>query len=314
MILSIVTTLYRSEAFIEEFHSRISAVARLVAEDDYELVFVDDGSPDKSLERAVQLAQTDPHVKVVELSRNFGHHKAILAGLAESSGEVVYLTDVDLEEQPEWLLAFKEQLDDSGADVVYGVQEVRSDAKITPSSGALFWKMLNLFSDQHIPANPMTCRLMTRPYVNALLSVGDRVLFLAGTFAWAGFKQVPLHFTKSERPDQSKSSYSLTKRFALMLNSMTSFSAFPLYCTFCFGFAISVCSFALGVFYLLRKIIYPEYILSGFTTQIVIILFLGGVIITSIGLVGIYVAKIFQEVKRRPLYIIRKIHGTKKCL
>lgn len=299
--------MYRSSHFLPEFFQRIVAVAKELTSD-YEIILVNDGSPDDSLNIALQLQVENPKVKVVDLSRNFGHHAAIVAGLENAKGEYVFLIDCDLEEQPEWLSEFYKMMEEKGVDVVFGVQETRVSSKLSGFFGELFWKSLNIMTNLSIPHNPMTCRLMNRVYVDALLSVGDRVLYLAGVFAWAGFKQEPLHLVKIPRPLAQKSTYNLSRKLMQVVDSFTSFSVSPLTLIFLSGLFIWVSSIAYGTFIVIRKIIEPEVVLSGFTSIMLSIWFLGGFMIAAVGIIGLYIAKIFQEVKRRPLFITKKIY------
>ncbi len=164
MKLSIVSTMYRSSSFLEEFAARIASAAEKITRD-YELILVNDGSPDDSLDVALRLQERNPNIRVVDLSRNFGHHAAIVAGLKDAVGDRVFLMDCDLEEQPEWLSFFEEEMGRSGADVVYGVQKERVGSWASNIAGELFWRGINVFSSVRIPRNPMTCRLMSRAYV-----------------------------------------------------------------------------------------------------------------------------------------------------
>lgn len=308
MKLSIVSTLYCSAPFLEEFYRRVSAAAHLMAGEDYEVIFVNDGSPDHSLQLALKLQDKDNHVQVVDLSRNFGHHAAIVAGLEHSRGELIFLLDCDLEEQPEWLAQFVEKMEETHADVVYGVQLERVSSPVSNFLGEAFWSSLNIMSNVRIPHNPMTCRLMSRQYVDALLRVGDRVLYLAGVFAWAGFTQAPLALKKTPRPKAHKSTYSLSRKLLQVADSFSSFSVAPLSLIFTTGLIIWLGSIIYGLCLLVQKLINPEIILSGFTSVMLSLWFLGGTIILFLGILGLYVAKIFHEVKRRPLYIVRNFH------
>src|SRR4051812_38723578 len=164
MRLSIVTTLYRSAAHLAEFHRRITAAALQVT-DDYELIFVNDGSPDDSQAVAVELSKSDPKLSVVELSRNFGHHKAIMTGLQRARGEWVFLIDCDLEEEPELLLPFWKEAEDKASDVVFGVQRHRKGGWFERLSGAIFYWLINRLSTYPVPPNLVTVRLMRQSYV-----------------------------------------------------------------------------------------------------------------------------------------------------
>jgi len=311
MRLSIVTTIYRSEPYLKEFHQRAHTAAKSLAGDDFEIIFVNDGSPDESLALALQLQSRDCHVQVVELSRNFGHHAAIVAGRAQARGDQMFFIDSDLEEEPEWLLQFAEKMEASGADVVFGVQQGRVASFWSNFSGELFWSALNFLSSTPIPHNPMTCRLMRRCYVDALLEVGDRVLYLAGTFAWTGFKQMAIPLMKTPRPILHKSTYDLSRKLMQVADSFSSFSIAPLSLIFFAGLLIWFGSVLFGLGLVIRKLIEPDMVLTGFTSIMLSIWFLGGSIILVLGVLGMYVGKIFQEVKRRPLYIIKNIYKGK---
>ena len=174
MKLSIVTTLYKSSPYIDEFYARISKEAQKIT-DDYEIIFVDDGSPDDSLQKAVALYEKDSKVKVIELSRNFGHHKAIMTGLSHAKGEFVFLIDSDLEEEPELLGKFWEELHkEKELDVVFGVQESRKGGWFEKWSGEMFYKVFNYFSGVKIPKNFLTVRLMKQNYVKNLTSFQEK--------------------------------------------------------------------------------------------------------------------------------------------
>ena len=306
--LSIVATMYRSALTIAEFHSRISAAASAIT-DDYEIVLVNDGSPDDSADIATRLCASDPRVVLVDLSRNFGHHAAILAGLSQARGAQIYLTDIDLEEQPEWLGLFHRAAQDHQADVVYGVQQKRVGSALDNFLGGALWKLLNAGSLVPIPADQMTCRLMSRRYLDGLLQVRDKVLYLGGLFPWAGFRQVPLPLVKGTRKNGTRSSYGLGRKLRQAVDSVTSFTAAPLTLFFLTGLAVWFGSLVYGGYILARKLLTPDLIVSGFTSLMFSIWFLGGLIIVGIGLVGQYLSKIFQETKDRPIYIIRAVIG-----
>ena len=305
MKLSIVSTMYRSAPFIAEYYDRMSKAAASATQD-YEIVLVNDGSPDDSLERAIALAQTDPHVKVVDLSRNFGHHYALVAGLTQAEGERIFLIDIDLEEQPEWLAHFLTEQERSQADVVFGVQRVRVGGFFTRHLGGMFYKLFNALSETKIPENLCTVRIITRDFACALLTLRDRNLFLAGNFAWTGFRQLPIPVQKERRP--SASNYNLRRTLRLFFDAISSFSSYPLRAIFVTGLIISIISGSVGIEMAIRKLLYPEAVALGFSSIIVSIWFLGGLIIFFLGVIGLYLSKIFVEVKDRPQFIIRKVY------
>ena len=305
MKLSIVATLYQSAPYIAEFHQRASAAASQLVGDDYEIVLVNDGSPDNSLDLAVQLAECDGHVVVVDLSRNFGHHKAMMAGLEKAFGDLVFLIDSDLEEESEWLQRFSGIMETERADVVFGVQELRKGGLIERWSGELYYSVFNWLSNIDHPRNITTARLMSRRYVNALLGFRERELVISCLWVITGFKQVPCVVKKH---GSSETTYSLAKKLAHATNSITSFSEVPLRLIFYMGALIFASSLAY-TFVLAFSRIFLSHPVDGWTSVMVSIWLLGGLVISFVGIIGIYLSKIFAETKQRPYTIVRKIYG-----
>jgi len=302
--LSVVTTLYQSSRYLDEFHRRAAAQARALAGESYELVFVNDGSPDDSLEAALRLQRADPHMRVIDLSRNFGHHRAIMTGLAAARGALVFLIDCDLEEQPEDLARFHAELQASGADTVVGVQARRAGGLFRRASGNAFYRIFNLLSPQPVLANQVIARLMTRRYVEALVAHRDREIFLAGLCALAGFKQVPLAVQKLAKGDTT---YTLERRVAAFVNAVTSFSAKPLVYVFYLGCLILAASAIAATALVIRRLFFGV-LFPGWPSLIVAVCFFGGLTVFCLGLIGIYLAKVFAEVKERPYTIVRQVY------
>jgi putative glycosyltransferase len=301
--LSIVTTLYRSAPHLKEFYRRARAAAETITSD-YEIVFVNDGSPDDSLFMALELFERDPRVRVVDLARNFGHHKAMMTGLRHARGQLVFLIDADLEEDPELLTAFAATLDTAAADVVYGVQAERRGDWFERWSGRIFFKLFNMMSDYPIPENLVTVRLMTRRYVSALLSHGEREMVISGLWVLTGFRQMPIAITKHS---QSKTTYSLWRKIAVLVNSVTSFSSRPLIFIFYLGVAIGALAAAAALYLVIRRVFFGV-LLPGWPSLIVSVWLLGGMILACLGIIGIYLSKIFIETKQRPYTIVRSVH------
>jgi putative glycosyltransferase len=307
MKLSIVTTLYQSAPYIEEFIRRATDAAKSMT-DDYEIVLVNDGSPDNSLVLAVHLAELDSHVIVVDLSRNFGHHKAMMTGLSHSYGEQVFLIDSDLEEEPEWLLSFSAQMERDRCDVVYGVQDQRRGGLFERWSGEWFYRFFRMLTGLTLPENIVTARLMTRRYVDALLRHDEREVFLAGLWHITGFDQRSQTIKKH---NTSGTTYTLRRKMSVLVNSVTSFSNAPLKAIFYVGVAISLLAGGYTT-YLIINWLFLAQPLSGWTSVMASIWLLGGSIISFIGVIGIYLSKIFSETKHRPYTIVRQIYGKKE--
>ena len=307
MDLSIVTTMYYSAPYLEEFYDMITTIARKIT-DDYEILFVNDGSPDNSLDIAISLYERDDSVRVIDLSRNFGHHKAIMTGLAYAKGELVFLIDCDLEEEPELLGKFYDEFKGSDADVIYGVQQVRKGGFLEKISGNIFYWMFNLLSSYSVPANLITARLMTKRYVASLVEHRDREIFLAGLWVITGFKQNPLLVDKHSK---GSSAYDLGRKISIFVNSITSFSSKPLILIFYLGSAI-LCFSSLATLYLIIRRLFFGALLAGWPSLMVTIWFLGGLTIFCVGVIGIYLSRIFTETKERPYTIIRQIYERSK--
>lgn len=308
MKLSIVATLYQSAPYIDEFCSRASGTAQQLAGDDYEIVLVNDGSSDNSLELAIRLCESNSQVIVVDLSRNFGHHKAMMTGLAHAKGEQVFLIDSDLEEEPEWLLSFDEQMQREHCDVVYGAQGQRKGGFFERWSGHWFYSFFHTLTGLALPENIVTARLMSRRYVQALLLHDEREVFMAGLWHITGFDQRPQTVKKH---NTSETTYTFRRKMSLLVNSVTSFSNAPLIGIFYIGLTISLVAGGYTA-YLFAYWLFLAKPLSGWTSVMASIWLLGGLIISFIGVVGIYLSKIFSETKRRPYTIIRQIYGKQE--
>lgn len=304
MLLSIVATLYNTEPHLLEFYQRITQCAQEITHD-YELILVNDGSPDNSLELAVSLHEKDQRVKIIDLSRNFGHHRAMMTGLSYALSDYVFLIDSDLEEPPETLKLFWEEI--QGAkdfDVVFGVQGKRRGGWLERVLGTLYYKLVNWLSDIKIPENFLTVRLMTQRYTRNLVQYRERELNFSVLTELVGFKKKKIVVEKSIT---GPSNYSTLKKFSVLINGVTSSTNRPLWLIFYLGLAITLVSSIFVVKLLIDKGLYGVG-LAGWTSVIVAIFFFGGLIIFVLGIIGIYLSKIFIESKNRPYVVIREIY------
>jgi putative glycosyltransferase len=306
MKLSIVTTLYRSAGTIDEFYRRSIKAAEALGYD-VEIVMVNDGSPDDSLERALCLQRDDPRLVVVDLSRNFGHHKAMMVGLSHARGDRVFLLDSDLEEEPEDLSRFHERFAQGDCDVVYGVQERRRGGPLQRLPGEFFFFFGQLLSDQPLPRNAVTSRLMTRDFVRALIRHRDREFVILHLMQFAGFRQVPVLIHKLSR---SPSTYTTRMLIGMAVKFLTTTSTRLLYLILYVGILIFGMSTAVIIYYVSRYLASGVGV-DGFTSQIVSIWFLGGLITLILGIQGIYIANISAETKRRPYAVVRRVHRAR---
>jgi putative glycosyltransferase len=305
---SVVSTMYRSRGFLERFLADTLLSLRDIGAGEFEIVLVNDGSPDDSVAYALERQRDIPQLVVVDLSRNFGHHHAMQAGLRVARGRQVFLIDCDLEVSPSTLVQFAAKQAATGADLVFGYQEARKGGWFERVSGGIFWNGFNVLSDTKIPENILTERVMTRRYVDALLSLGDHNVFLGGMMSWTGFDQIGIPIPKKQRHGQS--TYSLLKRVQLMVNAVSSFSARPLTWMFSVGMVMTLASFTYVVYLVFRRLLFGDALL-GFTSIMGMMAMTLGVLTTGMGLLGIYLGKVFNQVQRRPNYIIRDVHRAR---
>ena len=304
MYLSVVTTMYYSAPYIQEFYTRISKSAKEIT-DDYEIIIVNDGSPDESLDIAVKICYSDSKVKVIDLSRNFGHHRAMMIGLRYAKGEKIFLIDCDLEEEPELLNLFHSVYEANiSCDVVYGVQEKRKGTWFKRLSGEIYYWALKNITGIDFPKNVLTARLMSRRYVKSLTKHQEREIDMAGLWYITGYTQIPVPVMKYSK---GSTTYSIQKRIRMFINGIVSFTDRPLIGIFYTGLLICIISGAIGCHLLIRKI-FLGVGLEGWTSLMASIWFLGGLVILFIGIIGIYVSKIFIETKQRPYAVIRSIY------
>ena len=306
-MLSVVSTLYHSENFVEPFCKRVQAVLSEMGIADYELILVNDGSPDGSLQKALHLRAADPRIRVADLSRNFGHHQAIRTGLQLCRGDLVFLIDSDLEEPPELLSTYFQHLhtEKHTWDVVYGVQGSRKGRAFERVSGKIFYKMLRRISGVNYPADSLTARLMTRPYLEAVLSFPERDLELWSIFLLAGFRQKPVVSVKA---DKGSSAYTFTKKLRMAFHTLTSLTDKPLYWIFFTGLFLVLGSVVLWLVLLFSFLFIQVWWYSGRWLTLSVIIWVGGMIMCSIGMVGIYLARVLREVQQRPAGIIRHFY------
>ncbi len=299
-----MTTLYHSAPYIDEFYRRASLAAKRLVDDDYEVVMVNDGSPDSSLEKAIRLTDNNPQTVVIDLSRNFGHHKAMMTGLMHTKGEHVFLIDSDLEEEPEWLLSFSEQMAAEGCDMVYGIQRNRRGGAFERFTGAVYYSIFRALTGIKQPNNIVTARLMTRRYVQALTSHQENEINFGALAIVTGFKQSIQFVTKHS---YSPTTYRLSSKLNHFVNAITSFSSFPLIYIFYVGLILCTSSVLL-IGYLLAIYLLGSSPPSGYLSLIISIWFFSGLITLFLGIQGIYLSKVFSEVKRRPYAIIRHVY------
>ena len=303
MELSVVTTMYYSAPYLQEFYRRITQESKKLT-DNYEIIFVNDGSPDNSLKFSVALCQDDPKICVVDLSRNFGHHRAMMTGLQYAKGDLVFLIDCDLEETPELLSKFHQKLTSESVDVVYGVQKKRRGSWFEKVSGEIYYWLLNSLSGINFPKNVVTARLMSQRYVKSLLRHRERELTIAGLWHITGYEQRAVIIDKH---DKRKTTYNFFRKLRIFINSIVSFSDRLLILIFYSGVSISLISMCFIINIIFRKLTSGIDVI-GWTSVIVSIWLVGGLILSSLGIIGLYISKIFIETKQRPYSITRAVY------
>lgn len=296
--------MYCSAPYLNEFYKCISNCVKKITSN-YEIIFVNDGSPDNSLELALNLFKKDKKIKIIDLSRNFGHHKAIMTGLSFAKGEYIFLIDNDLEEDPGLLKIFWQELNKhKDVDVIYGVRTNRGGDFIRKYLEKFYYKIFNFFSNIKIRENLTITRLMTKRYVKTLMQFKENDIVFAGVCALSGFNQK--YITVNKRCKKS-STYTFYTKINMLIDTITSFSEKPLLYISYVGFSTFLISVYMILNQLYRKIILRE-VLIGWTSLIISIWFFGSLLLLSVGMVGIYLSKIFIETKKRPYTIVKHIY------
>jgi len=299
--LSIVVPCYNEEDVIDIFLQKIFVVFEKLGKS-YEIIFVNDGSRDNTLEILKEKAKERDDVRVISLSRNFGKEAALSAGLDMSKGEVVVPIDVDLQDPPELILDFVKKYEE-GYDVVVGKRVDRTtDTNAKRISAELFYKMHNKISDIEIPHNVGDYRLMSRRVVEELKKLPETQRFMKGIFAWLGFKTAVVEYKRDERA-AGNTSFNGWKLWNFALDGITSFSTVPLRIWLYIGMFLAFVSFIYGSWIILKTLIFGVDS-PGYASMITVILFLGGIQLMGIGILGEYIGRIYLESKNRPVYII----------
>lgn len=310
MDLSVVVPIYNESGNLTELHQRLTAVLVKMGVI-YELVFVDDASTDGSLSMIESFADADPKVRYISFSRNFGHQIAVTAGLDVSNGNAVVIMDGDLQDPPELIKAMYEAWQ-NGASVVYAQRQQRSgESWFKRASAYIFYRVLKVLTSVPIPLDTGDFRLIDRQVVQALHAMPERHKFLRGQIAWTGFKSEAIPYERAPRGDGA-SGYTISKMFRLAWDAVTGFSSVPLKLVSWFGFAVSFLAFVLIGYAFWSKFVLGD-VVRGWTSLIIVVLFLGGIQLLSIGIIGEYLSRMDANIRNRPLYLVKKsnIHKVK---
>ncbi len=306
-LLSVVVPCFNEEAVIRETHLRLVATLETVPDLDFEIVYVDDGSHDATLNLLRGLQHADARVRVLALSRNFGHQMAVTAGLQHVAGHVVVLIDADLQDPPEVIPEMLARWH-TGVDVAYGVRTKRDgETRFKRWTASAFYRLLDCITDISIPLDTGDFRLMDRTVVDAFLAMPERDRFVRGMVAWTGFRQESVPYQRAAR-SAGETKWPLRKMLRFATDGIVSFSLAPLRLATWLGFVVSGLALA-GIVYALVLRLFTAVWVSGWTSLLIAVLFLGGVQLLMLGILGEYVGRIYGEMKRRPLYLVKERLG-----
>ncbi len=307
MLLTTVVPCYNEEAVLSETHRRLTSVLAGLDGLDYEIVYVDDGSLDGTRAALRALQAEDAHVRMVALSRNFGHQVAATAGLEHAAGDAAVLIDADLQDPPEVIPEMVERWR-QGYQVAYGQRADRAgETRFKLWTAKAFYRLINRLSNVEIPLDTGDFRLMDRVVVDALLAMPERDRFVRGMVSWTGFRQIAVPYRRAPRV-AGQSHYPLLRMLHFATDAVSSFSTVPLRLAVWMGFVASGVAMA-GIVYALVLRLFTSIWVTGWTALFIAVLFIGGVQLISLGIIGEYVGRIYGEVKRRPLYLVEERAG-----
>ena len=305
--LSVVVPCYNEAACLELLHARVSGAAKAAVGDDYEILFINDGSRDDSWPVMQRLATTDPRLIAINLSRNHGHQLALTAGLDLCTGKQILIIDADLQDPPELLPDMRASLAVLLAVVVFVVRRTRAGETIFKKlTAALFYRMLDRLPDTPIPLDTGDFRLMTRRALDAFLSLPEQARFIRGMVAWVGFRQVPFLYDRAER-HAGETNYPLSKMLRLAFDAVTGFSTAPLRFASHVGLALTGASVLLFIYIAFG--FFFGHAVQGWTSTMLVVVLLGAVQMFVLGMIGEYLGRLYVESKRRPLYLVGDVVG-----
>lgn len=308
-LLSIVVPVFNESEVIDAFYERTRKVVNLLDFLSYEIIFVDDGSKDDSYKKLLNLADLDPQVRIIKFSRNFGHQIAITAGIDFAQGDAVVIIDADLQDPPEVIEKFIEKWKE-GYEVVYGIREKREGETILKIlTAALFYRILKALVKIDIPVDTGDFRLISKRVVKRVKKLRETDRFVRGLISWVGFKQTGILYTRDKRY-AGETKYPYRKMIKFAFDGITSFSTIPLKLASWLGYLASSLAFLYACSVFIQKAL--GYTVQGWATIMVGLLFLGGVQLICLGIIGEYIGRIFNEVKRRPMYVIEQTHNLEK--
>lgn len=311
MRVSVIIPCYNEEEVIEKTYEEVKNVM-ISNRYEYEIVFVNDGSKDRTLDILREISQKDENVVVVSFSRNFGHQPAVSAGIKHCSGDVAIIIDADLQDPPQLIPEMIKIHLEQGANVVYGVRKERKgESFFKKFTAKMFYRLLNILSDVKFPLDTGDFRLIDKKVIEEFKKLKERDKYIRGLISWMGFKQVPIYYDRNPR-FAGETKYPLRKMIKFALTGIFYFSDKPLKMVTTLGFLTTIIGLGLILYVIIQKLVNPSQVISGWASTMITIIFLGGIQLITLGVIGKYIGNIFDEVKERPEYIVEEVIKDKK--
>lgn len=308
MLASIIIPCYNEELVIDDTYKRVTDV--LIENNiDYEIIFINDGSSDSTLEKLLNFSKINNSVKIIDFSRNFGHQPAVTAGINNCTGDIAIIIDADLQDPPELFPEMIKIYKETDANIVYGLRKSRDKETIFKKATAkFFYRLLNSMSDVRFPVDTGDFRLIDRKVINTFNDLNERNKYIRGLISWMGFKQVPIEYHRSARL-KGETKYTFKKMLNLAFRGIFYFSKKPLKVSITLGIISIIVAFLILAYVLVSKFVPVIPSVKGWGSTLITIIFFGGVQLFMLGVIGEYIGNIFEELKGRPEYIIKDIHS-----